>query len=68
MEIIDSHTHWGPSLTMGIEVTTKELLTQAEQSDVKRIVIFSFPSMALADEEINERLLEEAHSIKIFFP
>jgi hypothetical protein len=30
MEIIDSHTHWGPSLTMGTEVTTGELLTQAE--------------------------------------
>jgi hypothetical protein len=26
MEIIDSHTHWGPSITLGIEVTTDELL------------------------------------------
>ena len=60
MEIIDSHTHWGPSVTMGIEVTTEELLRQAEQCNVSRIVIFPFPSMALADEKINERLLEEA--------
>jgi predicted TIM-barrel fold metal-dependent hydrolase len=68
MEIIDSHTHWGPSVTMGTEVTTKELLRQAEQSGVSRIVIFPFPSMALADEEINERLLDEASRIRKFIP
>jgi predicted TIM-barrel fold metal-dependent hydrolase len=67
-EIIDSHTHWGPSLTMGTEVTTEELLLQAEQSGVSRIVIFPFPSMALADEGINERLLDEADRIKNFIP
>ena len=48
MEIIDSHTHWGPSSAMGIEVTTEELLRQAEQSGVSRIVIFPFPLTALA--------------------
>ena len=63
MEIIDSHTHWGPSVTMDIEVTTEELLRQAKQSGVSRIVIFPFPSMALADEEINERLLDEASRV-----
>jgi predicted TIM-barrel fold metal-dependent hydrolase len=68
MEIIDSHTHWGPSVTMGTEVTTEELLKQAEQSNVSRIVIFPFPSMALSDEGINERLLEEASRVKKFIP
>jgi uncharacterized protein len=68
IEIIDSHTHWGPSVTMGTEVTTEELLTQAEQSNVSRIVIFPFPSMALADEGINERLLNEAKRINKFIP
>ena len=68
MEIIDSHTHWGPSVTMGIEVTTEELLRQAEQCNVSRIVIFPFPSMALADEKINERLLDEANGVKKFIP
>jgi hypothetical protein len=63
MEIIDSHTHWGPSVSMGTEVTTEELLRQAEQSNVSRIVIFPFPSMALADEGINERLLNEANRV-----
>jgi len=67
-EIIDSHTHWGPSVTMGTEVTTEELLLQAEQSGVSRIVIFPFPSTALADEEINERLLDEANRIRGFIP
>jgi len=68
MEIIDSHTHWGPSVTMGTEVTTEELLRQAEQSSVSRIVIFPFPSTALAEEEINERLLDEADRIRKFIP
>lgn len=63
MEIIDSHTHRGPSVSMGIEVMTEELLRQAGQSAVGRIVIFPFPSMALADEKINEKVLtNETHS------
>jgi predicted TIM-barrel fold metal-dependent hydrolase len=68
MEIIDSHTHWGHSVSMGTEVTTEELLRQAEQSYVSRIVIFPFPSTALADEKINERLLDEANRVKKFIP
>lgn len=68
MEIIDSHTHWGPSVSMGTEVTTEELLRQAEQSNMNRMVIFPFPSTALADEEINERLLDEAKRLKKFIP
>ncbi len=68
MEIIDSHTHWGPSVSMGSEVTTEELLTQAEQSGVSRIFVFPFPSVALADEGVNERLLNESNRIKRFIP
>lgn len=69
MEIIDSHTHWGPSVTlMGVNITTEELLGQAKQSGVERIVIFPFPSTAIADEKINETLLEEATRIGKFIP
>ncbi len=68
MEIIDSHTHWGPSVTMGTGVTTKELLRQAEESGVSRINVFPFPSTALADEGINQRILDEARRIKKFIP
>ena len=68
MEIIDSHTHWGPSVTMGIEVTTAELLRQAEQSRVGRIVIFPFPSQALAVKGINEQVLKEANRDHRFIP
>jgi hypothetical protein len=68
MEIIDSHTHWGPSVSMGIEVTTTELLRQAEQSGVGRIVIFPFPSQALADEGINRQVLAEADKERAFIP
>jgi uncharacterized protein len=68
LEIIDSHTHWGPSASLGISVTTDELLRQARQSGVDRIVIFPFPSQALADEGINEELLNETRRIPQFIP
>ncbi len=68
MEIIDSHTHWGPSVAMGTSVSTGELLRQAEQCGVDRIVIFPFPSQALADESINEEVLNEASLITQFIP
>jgi len=68
LEIIDSHTHWGPSASLGITVTTSELLNQAQQSGVDRIVIFPFPSQALAEEDINEELLDEARRIPQFIP
>jgi len=67
-EIIDSHTHWGPSVSLGTNVTTQELLQQAAQSGVEKIVIFPFPSMALSDQAINEELLEEASRVKKFIP
>jgi len=68
LEIIDSHTHWGPSASLGISVTTDELLRQARQSDVDRIVIFPFPSQALADERINDELLNETRRVPQFIP
>jgi hypothetical protein len=68
MEVIDSHTHWGPSITLGTDVTTYEILAQARRSGVEKIVIFPFPSTALADEGINEKLLEEAERIEEFIP
>lgn len=68
MEIIDSHTHWGPSAALGISVTTEELLRQAGESGVGRIVIFPFPSQALADEGINNELLEETRRVAKFIP
>lgn len=68
MEIIDSHTHWGPSLTLGTEVTTDDLLQQAEQSGVERIVIFPFPSTAIEDERINDKVLELGQRNGKFIP
>jgi hypothetical protein len=44
MEIVDSHTHWGPSVSMGTEVTIEELLRQAAQSNVDRIEINRSPT------------------------
>ena len=68
MEIIDSHTHWGPSATLGVTVTTQELLGQAEKSGVDRIIIFPFPSQALEDEGINRELLRETEKVDQFIP
>lgn len=68
MEIIDSHTHWGPSITLGTEVTTDELLHQAELSGVERIVIFPFPSTAIEDERINDKVLELGKKNGKFIP
>jgi len=68
MEIIDSHTHWGPSLTLGTEVTTIELLRQAEESRVQRIVIFPFPSTAIEDERINDKVLKLGKKNARFIP
>lgn len=68
MEIIDSHTHWGPSVTLYMTVTTAEILRQAETSGVDKIIVFPFPSQALADETINEELLKESSRVDKFIP
>ena len=68
MEIIDSHTHWGPSIRLGTEVTTNELLQQAKESGVDRIVIFPFPSTAIEDERINDKVLELGKKNGKFIP
>lgn len=66
--IIDSHSHYGPSLSMGIEVKTSDLLSQMKEADVSHVVIIPFPSTAIASNEINVRVLEESHKIKSFIP
>jgi len=68
MEIIDAHTHWGPSVTLGMDVTSEELLNQADKSGVEKIIIFPFPSQALADEGVNEKVLGEARHSERFIP
>jgi len=69
MEIIDSHIHWGGSLALpGVDITTQQLLRQAEESGVDRMIIFPFPSTAIADTQINEILLLEAEAIDNFIP
>lgn len=66
--IIDSHTHWGPSLSMGIEVTTDELLKQKAEAGITHVVIMPFPSTAIETNEINLRLLDETKRVKWFIP
>jgi len=53
---------------MGVNITTEELLRQAKQSGVAKIVIIPFPSTAIANERINETLLSEAQVIEKFIP
>ncbi len=66
--IVDSHTHWGPSLSMGIDVTTVELQRQQRESGVTHVVIMPFPSTAIASNKINVSLLEETRRIPHFIP
>jgi uncharacterized protein len=66
--IIDSHTHWGPSVTMGIDVTTKELQKQQQEAGIAYIVIMPFPSTAIENNEINVRVLRETEHIQNFIP
>jgi predicted TIM-barrel fold metal-dependent hydrolase len=66
--IIDSHTHWGPSATMGIDVTTKELQRQQEESGVTHVIIMPFPSTAIESNAINVNVLKETKRIQNFIP
>lgn len=53
---------------MGIDVTTKELQRQQEESGVTHVVIMPFPSTAIENNEINVRVLEETKRIPNFIP
>lgn len=66
--VIDSHSHWGSSLSMGIDVTTSELLGQQKESGVDYVIIIPFPSTAIENNAINVRLLDESRRIESFFP
>ena len=66
--IIDSHTHWGPSLTLGTEVTTGELRKQQAESGVTHVVIMPFPSTAIQGNAINIDVLHETERQDAFIP
>lgn len=66
--IIDSHCHWGPSVTLQTNVSTREIVQQQEQTGVTRVVLIPFPSTAIMSNEINVRLLNETERIKQFIP
>jgi uncharacterized protein len=66
--IIDSHSHWGPSVTLHTNVSTAEITRQQEETGVTHVVLIPFPSTAIMSNEINVRLLKETERIKRFFP
>ena len=53
---------------MGMTVSTETILGQADECGVQRIVVFPFPSTAIDDEAINERLLAECRKESRFLP
>ncbi|HEY3275369.1 MAG TPA: amidohydrolase family protein [Syntrophorhabdaceae bacterium] len=67
-KIIDSHCHWGPSRTLGTEVTTHELKRQQEASGVTHVVIMPFPSTAIESDRIHSKLLAETRKERVFIP
>lgn len=66
--IIDSHVHWGPSVTLQTNVSTREILQQQEETGVTHAVLIPFPSTAIMSNEINIRLLKETERIEEFIP
>ncbi len=66
--IIDSHCHFGPSLSLGIEVKRADLISQMREANVSFAVIMPFPSTAIASDEINVRVLEESRQTNFFIP
>ena len=66
--IIDSHSHWGPSITLGTDVTTGELQRQMKASGIDYVAIIPFPSTAIENNNINLRILEESKRAGEFIP
>ncbi len=66
--IIDSHSHWGSSITLGTDVTTKELLRQMNYAGIDYVAIIPFPSTAIDSNDINVKILEETKKADGFIP
>lgn len=66
--IIDSHSHWGPSITLHTNVSTREIMRQQEEAGVTHVVLIPFPSTAIMSNEINIKLLNETRQTKHFIP
>lgn len=67
-KIIDSHVHWGPSITLGMEVTTQMILREQEESGVTHVIILPFPSTAIMSNDVNVQLLAETQKVSHFIP
>jgi predicted TIM-barrel fold metal-dependent hydrolase len=68
LTIIDSHSHWGPSVSLQTNVSTGEILRQQEETGVTHVVLIPFPSTAIMSNEINIRLLNETKRVEHFIP
>ncbi|MBA4416511.1 MAG: hypothetical protein C0392_01165 [Syntrophus sp. (in: bacteria)] len=66
--IIDSHTHWGPSITLGTHVSTGEIKRQQVETGITHVVVMPFPSTAIENNAINTRLFAETEKEKAFIP
>ncbi len=53
---------------MGTEVASDELQRQLKRSGISYVVLIPFPSTAIANNDINVKLLEETKRIKSFLP
>lgn len=66
--IIDSHSHWGPSVSLQTNVSTREIQQQQQDTGVTHVVLIPFPSTAIMSNEINIRLLSETKRVEHFIP
>jgi hypothetical protein len=53
---------------MGTEVTTAELQRQLKESGISYVILIPFPSTAIANNDINVKLLQETRRIQSFIP
>ena len=66
--IIDSHVHLGPSLVLGVEVTSSEVERQMNAAGVDLAVVFPFPSTAVSDPSIVDWVARQAEATGRFIP
>ncbi|MBN1547531.1 MAG: amidohydrolase family protein [Syntrophaceae bacterium] len=66
--IVDSHVHWGPSITLNMEVTTQMIMQEQRESGVTHVVILPFPSTAIMSNDVNVQLLTETRKVDHFIP
>lgn len=66
--IVDCHVHIGPSLSLGVNVSSEDVVQQMGSASISKAVVFPFPSKALSDPAVNQWVLSQCLKHKLFYP